>query len=105
VRGAEAARVASARARVVENACLVAGVRAALGARIEGYDHALARLFLATPDPAGVEPERALADLRLRATVLDGLATVEACSGLQAVRIAPPLPPRVPSRRRTVLGK
>ncbi len=102
VRDAEAARVASATARMAENRCLVAAIREALADRIEAYGHALAHLFIETPDHAGIEPERALADLRLQATVLDALPVpaLAACAG--AVAVAAPVPPPVP---RTVIGK
>lgn len=105
----EPARVASAQARVAENRCLVALVRASLHDRIAGYAHALGHVFIETPDRAGIEPERALAELRATATLLDGLPVPDlpACAGGATEKITPvarALPPP-PIRRREVLGK
>jgi len=90
--------VAGAKARVLENRCLLAWVRLALADRIASYRFALEHLVIESPETAAVPAERALSGLAGAATLLDGLALppLAACLGdgplAPAAAPAPPPP-------------
>jgi len=81
------AEIASARARIAENALVIAWVEQSLADRAEAYRFALERLVVATPMPMAVEVERAIALLRQR---------IAATHIVVAPRIARPDPPPRP---------
>jgi hypothetical protein len=70
---ATGASVGAAVARVAENRCVVAWVRQSLAERTDAYAHALEQLFLETPDPNAIEPERGIAALRTTRVLLEAL--------------------------------
>jgi hypothetical protein len=65
--------VAEATARVAENRCLIAWVRAELGVRTASYRYALEHAFVAMPQNQAAEAERAVRALDLQRRSLDGL--------------------------------
>jgi hypothetical protein len=92
------ARIRDAVARVAENRCLVAWVRQSLAERTDAYAHAVEQLFLETPDPGAVTPERGIAELRATRLLLDALPVPPladgGCIGAEAIVAQDaPLPP------------
>ncbi|WP_375465189.1 hypothetical protein [uncultured Methylobacterium sp.] len=70
--------VHNAAMRVAENRCLIAWVRLELAERIARYRYALEHLVVEVPGPEAIGPERAIAMLAGRRTLLDPLLPPEA---------------------------
>jgi hypothetical protein len=68
-----AADVAESAARVIENRCLIAWVRAETGERTQAYRYALEHAFIAMPQNEAAEAERAVKALALHRRTLDAL--------------------------------
>jgi hypothetical protein len=66
-------QVADASARVIENRCLIAWVRAELRERTDSYRYALEHAFIAMPQEQAAETERSVKALDAHRHVLDGL--------------------------------
>jgi hypothetical protein len=83
--------VGNARARVVENRCLVAWVAAELARRQAQYAHALEHLAIETPQPDAVPAERAVRRLAEARALLDrlGIPPLPACLDLPGAAIRP----------------
>jgi hypothetical protein len=101
VRDLDAGQVADASARVIENRCLIAWVRAELYERTQSYRYALERAFVAMPQDEAVGAERAVRALDRHRRSLDLLPIPAwgqgACLTAQAEpRRVEPLPPAVP---------
>jgi hypothetical protein len=102
--------VAYAHARVAENRCLIAWVRAGLGARLRAYRFSLEHLVIETPQADAVPVEHALQSLGRARKVLDGLGVSPldnaACAGsVEEVAIAPPAEARPIRSERPVVRK
>jgi hypothetical protein len=67
------AQIANAAARVAENRCLIAWVRAETAERLASYRYALEHGFLAMPQHQAVEAERAIKALEIHRRSLDAL--------------------------------
>ena len=86
--------IAYAHARVAENRCLIAWVRAGLGSRLRAYRYSLEHLVIETPQADAVPVEHALQSLGRARKVLDGLGVGPldnvACAGpVDGIVIAP----------------
>jgi hypothetical protein len=75
------AQIADAAARVAENRCLIAWVRAAIAARIDSYRYALEHAFVAMPQREAIEAERTIKALDIHRHSLDGLPVPAWSSG------------------------
>ena len=84
-------QVADASARVIENRCLVAWVRAELGERLASYRYALEHAFLAMPQEQAAETERTIRALDRHRHVLDALPAPAWRHGACATAIGEPV--------------
>jgi hypothetical protein len=87
-------QVADASARVVENRCLIAWVRAELRERTDSYRYALEHAFIAMPQDQAAETERTIKALVLHRHVLDGLPVPSWRNGVCINAAVEPLPRR-----------
>jgi hypothetical protein len=96
--GVTEAEAAEARARVAENRCLIAWVRAETARRVAGYAYAVEHAFLAMPQAEAVAAERAVRSLAAQRRLLDALPVAGEGGGL----CGGPAPPPVRSARPVV---
>jgi hypothetical protein len=99
VPGVTKAEAAEARARVAENRCLIAWVRAETARRVAGYAYAVEHAFLAMPQAEAVAAERAVRSLAAQRSLLDALPVAGEGGGLCG---GPAPPPPVPHARPVV---
>jgi hypothetical protein len=97
VRDLSADQVANAAARVVENRCLIAWVRAQLYERTGSYRYALEHAFIAMPQNEAADTERVVKALDVHRRVLDGLPVPAWRQGACLPELPPPaFKPRAP---------
>jgi hypothetical protein len=77
----------NARARIAENALVIAWVQCSLAERARGYQFALERLVVATPAPMAVEAERSITLLRQEIARNQVVVVPHLCNGLPPVGI------------------
>jgi hypothetical protein len=94
-------QVANASARVLENRCLIAWVRAELRERTQSYRHALEHAFVAMPQEQAIEAERTVKALDLHRRSLDALPVAAWRQGVCVTDYGEPRPvaARVPNAR------